>query len=299
MSLLLVCAFAGGVVVFAAIAVMRMRILKMENGELRVTLSRYGASLLSVKWRGIEMTINDGIDEFYFGCIVGPVAGRIRNARISIEDENFQLQPNCGAHLLHGGEKGWSRRRWAVESRSSTRTVFALEHPDDGFPGRRRACVTYEVSGSTLSIGFECRSDSPSRVSLTNHAYWNLNGDRSKIDNHVLYVKGCSQVVEVDDELVPTGRLVPATNSFLKRSQKIGDSRIDNTFVGEEVEATLEGSRARIVMKTTQPALHIYTANFLPTPRIAVCLETQHGSPGILVEPNAPYSHLTTLRFEL
>lgn len=283
---------------------------RILNGELDVLLSSFGASILSLKWRGVEMTVHDGSESnpFYMGCIVGRVAGRIRNGTFRIDDVKYSMEANAGGHLLHGGRHGWSHVYWHVSWHDAQSVVFELIDPKDGFPGRVHARVRYEVDESALVISFDCETDAPTIVSMTNHTYWNLNGKASKITNHILRVSNASRIVEIDEDLVPTGRLLHCSD-FEKAARL--NKPMDHTLVVDDdrqIEAILRGDRAAIRLKTSQPGLHVYIANFLPYAESAVCLETQHlpdsinhldtFPKGSLITPTQPYSHVTRLRFE-
>lgn len=45
----------------------------------------------------------------YFGATVGRVANRIGYARITIDDETYNITANLGEHTLHGGIKGFDK----------------------------------------------------------------------------------------------------------------------------------------------------------------------------------------------
>lgn len=45
----------------------------------------------------------------YFGATVGRVANRIGWARITIENQTYNVTANLGKHTLHGGVKGFDK----------------------------------------------------------------------------------------------------------------------------------------------------------------------------------------------
>ncbi|KAJ8600245.1 hypothetical protein CTAYLR_001993 [Chrysophaeum taylorii] len=241
-------------------------------------------------------------------CCVGRCAGRIRNAAFSVGETRYELEPNSGRHLLHGGHRGWSFRDWEIVERETRRVSLRLAVDDDGFPGRAVAAVTYAVEGARLTMRFECTTDAPSPVSMTNHAYFNLGGD---LEDHYLRVSGASRFVETDDDLVPTGHLksCPEDLDFSAPKRLVGD--LDHCLVvddGAMIKAFLRGPRVSMRLATTQPGLQVYTANFLPGlhRRTAVCLETQHLPDSVnhpnfpswnLVDADRPYDHATTIDF--
>lgn len=77
----------------------------------------------------------------YFGCIVGRVANRIKQATFTLPagDVTVDLEANDPPHALHGGSNHWGRREWDVEhDPDSTSACFTLR------------CVPVFVFQSTL-----------------------------------------------------------------------------------------------------------------------------------------------------
>lgn len=168
----------------------------------------------------------------YFGCVVGRVAGRIAGARFRLPDGSEHLvSRNNGAHCLHGGEDGFSRRRWAAETvadAASTGVQFTLTSPDgdQGFPGEVQAAVTYRVArgANRLTVAMEATADRATPISLAQHTYFNLAGhDRGDVLGHkaTLYA---DRYAEVDRDLVPTGalRAVAGTPLDFRAGREIG-----------------------------------------------------------------------------
>lgn len=267
---------------------------------LQVTICEFGATVVSIKFKGLEVTVNDGLDAIvsgnreYYGCVVGRYAGRLGTPE---------------GVLLHGGPGGWSRRVWRLESDDQRVDCF-LDVDDDGFDGRARAKVSYRVDGARLTIDYSCESDKPTVVSLTNHTYFNLG---ASLGDHSLRVSTAT-CVETDDDLVATGRIVdmsetPLDFTSLRALRDVLHLDIDHCFTGDAVTADLVAPKLALHLETTQPGLQVYTANFLPGERrqSAICLETQHlpNSPnyaetfprGFEVTPTSPYVERTSLTF--
>ena len=246
-----------------------------------------------------------------FGAVIGRYANRLCNGRIIVNKHTYQLPQNDGLHCLHGGPDGWQYRMFTVESVNNSRLVMSLvsEDGDSGFPGNVCVRVTYTLTDdNALEIEYEAVTDSDTVINMTNHSYFNLNGDASTdILNHLLTIDA-DRYTPVDDTLIPTGELasVDGTPMDFRQAKPIGRDiaadfeqlRIghgyDHNWVlntkGDDTRpcARLESPVTGITMEvfTTEPGMQVYTGNFLDgtvagkggvvyQQRSAVCLETQ------------------------
>jgi aldose 1-epimerase len=132
----------------------------------------------------------------YFGAIIGRVAGRISNARFSVDGSTFQLDANESPNHLHGGVRGFDKRIWtavpetAEDGTPSLRLSYCSPHGEEGYPGTVRVTVTYTVTNQNAFVidTYAC-SDQPTPLSLTHHSYFNLSGeDSGSIASHTLQV---------------------------------------------------------------------------------------------------------------
>ena len=219
----------------------------------------------------------------YLGATVGRYANRIRNAYLSHID--CQLAPNQGSHQLHGGPEGFSHRRWQRISHSNDTLVYQLHSPagEQGFPGNLDIVLTLTLNNENrLDFSFTARSDALTVLSLTNHAYFNLDGKQGDIRDHQLSLQ--SQFFQpVDAQGLPTSEcLNVAQTSFDFRSpKKIGRDFLcdpyqqavggyDHAFLIEpqgvdQPVAVLSDSHDQLKLKvfSREPALQVYTGNYL------------------------------------
>jgi len=210
---------------------------------------------------------------------------------------------------------------------------FELESPDGdgGFPGNLKAVVTYGLSKSNEIIArYEAKADAPTPVNLTNHAYFNLEGEGSaSVASHELRLHS-SSYVEVDDALIPTGRLIPVRDSpfdFRKRKPFLRDCAegYDHCFTIDGDPGKLrpcaevfEPVSGRIMkVSTTQPGVQFYTGNMLTgipgkagsiyAKHTGFCLETQHFPdspnrtefPSSIFAPGRNYHEKSVFAFEI
>ena len=203
----------------------------------------YGATIVGFRapdreGRDAEVALcYDELDRYleghpFFGSTVGRVANRISGASFTLNGTTYELEPNEGRNLLHSGPNGFHARLWEAqtfERANQAGVIFHLVSPegDQGFPGELAVSVSLSLtSENELVIEYHAESNAPTPVNLTNHTYWNLAGapDRRRfrgepvpapeprggaIGEHevTLYAR---EYLEVDDELLPTGRILSA-----------------------------------------------------------------------------------------
>ncbi len=246
-----------------------------------------------------------------FGAVIGRYANRLNNGQITIDGHVYQLPQNDGKHCLHGGPDGWQYRMFNVESVSESRLVLSVvsEDGDSGFPGNVCARVTYMLTDdNALDIQYEAVTDEPTVINMTNHSYFNLNGDASTdILNHLLTIDA-GRYTPIGESFIPTGELasVDSTPMDFRQAKAIGrdiDADYEQLRIGRGYDhnwvlntkgddsrpcARLESPVTGIAMEvfTTEPGMQVYTGNFLNGSvigkdgiayhqRSAVCLETQ------------------------
>jgi len=190
-----------------------------------------------------------------------------------------------------------------------------------------------------LELTYEARATAPTPVNLTNHTYWNLGGDGAgTILDHECTLR-CSRYLPVDTELIPTGEIavVDGTPMDFTRPHRFGE-RIGRTAGGYDhcflvdgpiVEGTdAAGLRPALLahdpksgrsmeVLTTQPAIQLYTGNFLDgiagrdghvyVQHSGFCVEPE-GLPDAVNRPSFPspillpgqtYRHTTIYRFSV
>ncbi|MGM0125291.1 aldose 1-epimerase [Enterococcus sp. AZ194] len=168
-------------------------------------------------------------DKSYFGAIVGPVAGRIKEA----DWNGYSLEKNCGAHHIHGGSKGWAYQFWEVETIKEDQAIGVRFHLTDdysGYPGPIMVSVTYKLFAQTLIMTTEYTSPETTIVNPTSHSYFNLSGDGKRdLTSHELCVQA-EHLVAVNNEKLPTGRRLSMSEAPLDFSTTHSFEEILATF---------------------------------------------------------------------
>src|SRR5436190_1538862 len=125
----------------------------------------------------------------YIGGTIGRYANRIRGGRFVLDGETVQLATNERGNSLHGGPDGFDQRIWEVLEQTDEHVTMRLVSPDgdQGFPGRLTALARFAVDADSVQLTFEATTDAATVVSLTSHAYFNLDGDSTgTVTDHLL-----------------------------------------------------------------------------------------------------------------
>ncbi len=195
----------------------------LEGADRSVSVCDRGATLVSYRLgagaSGTELLLRYGKPEeygsnrLYLGSTVGRYAGRISGAAFELDGVRHDLVANDGPNCLHGGPAGLHARDWEAEpfieaGAAGVRFSIVSADGDGGFPGELRVAVEYRLlEDGELRFHAVARTDRPSPVSLTNHAYWNLRGSG---DVRTLRARlFASRRLERRPDRVPTGRLLP------------------------------------------------------------------------------------------
>lgn len=306
-----------------------------DSGGLSATVIQYGARLTT-----LEVPVAAGVrnvtlgfdalapylsDAAHLGAIAGRYANRIAGGRFVLDGREYRLSVNNGANTLHGGTVGFAHAVWQAEPEGETlRLSHVSPDGDQGFPGRLRAEVRYQLRGGDLVIDYEATTDAPTVVNLTSHAYFNLAGAGTVMDHEIAIA--ADRFLPVDAALIPVGELraVDGTPFDLRRMSRIGalidadDAQLrlghgyDHCFVLADAPrpaARLEAEGIVMEVLTTEPAVQFYSGNFLSGQpfawRTGLCLETQHfpdspnhpSFPSTVLRPGETYLSRTIYRF--
>ncbi len=323
--------------------------LRNKNGLL-AQITNYGAKIVSLtvpndkgEQKDIVLGFNT-LDEWmekgtYFNAIIGRYANRIKDGRFSLDGITYQLPINNGTNSLHGGIHGWNEKIWEVVGQNaySISLHYRCADGEEGYPGTVDVYVTYCLTrDNALQITFEAKTDKPTIIGLTNHAYFNLAGEGSgDVCDHTLQVFA-DEYTPLDETACPTGEIakVDGTPMDFRTLQRVGDRitdpffapgrGIDNNFVirgalprnGElHQAAVVEADGRHMEVWTTMPGLQVYTGNWVEKNigksgheydvRYAICLEAQNfpdspnhsNFPNAVLRPGEVYHEVTEYRF--
>ncbi len=299
-------------------------ILKNKS-NMQAAVTNYGGRLVSLLVPDatnnlVDVVVGfDSLQQFkastepYFGATIGRYGNRIAKGKFTLDGNEYILFTNNGPNTLHGGKKGFQDVVWDAQpvGDSSLVLTYLSKDMEEGYPGNLSVKVTYTVTAANeLKIDYEATTDKKTVVNLTNHAFYNLNGQGSgTINNHTLRINA-DLYTPVDSTLIPLGKNDSVANTpFDFRTATTIGSRVDAddvqlkngkgydhnfvlnrpTAAGMNHAATVVADKTGIVMDvfTLEPGLQFYGGNFMQSKntikgggkddfRTAFCLETQH-----------------------
>ncbi len=315
-------------------------VLKNHNG-MEADITNYGGRLVSlmvpdkngkmtdvvVGFKSVDGYVNS--TEPYFGATIGRYGNRIAKGKFTLDGKQYTLFTNNGANTLHGGKKGYQAVVWDAKqiNDSTLELSYLSKDMDEGFPGNLNVKVTYSLTGDNgFKCEYEATTDKKTIVNLTNHAFFNLNGEGSgTILNHAVQIYA-NKYNPVDTGLIPSEQLAPVSGTpfDFTKATTIGErveadneqlkngKGYDHNFIlngtkanGLNHAATVTGDKSGVVMDvyTKEPALQFYSGNFMQSKntfkggskddfRTAFAMETQHYPDS----PNQPTFPSTVLK---
>lgn len=302
--------------------------LTNANG-MTVSITNYGATITAISVPGRDGKFADVVQGFdslasytssdykgRYGATIGRFANRIKDDTFEINHIHYHITRD--AYVLHESEnKPYDERVWDASPKDGPEPQLELSLLDRnglmGFPGNLHVTVTYTLTrNNILRIAYHAVSDKDTIISLTNHAYFNMAGDRSGSVLDQLLTINADQITAVDDKNVPTGQMrnVAGTAFDFRQPTPIGahindpDPAIQRAHGFDQnfaingkpgtlrFAARLEDPKSGRVLEewTTQAGLQVYTANYSP-PTVALIKGYQiHSAVALEAQafPNAP-----------
>ena len=302
---------------------LKLYTLKNANGMV-VCITNFGARIVSIMapdkngdmqdvvlgFDNIEDYINVPSD---FGATIGRYANRIGQGKITIDGKEIQLPQNNYSHCLHGGPTGWQYKAFAATQTDDKTIKLSVVSPDgdNNFPGNVTAHVTYTLTDdNAIDIQYEATTDQKTVINMTNHSYFNLDGNpATSAMNHLLYLASDS-ITPVDDTFMTNGEMMAVAGTPFDFNTPKAISQDVTNFDNEQIKfgkgfdhnwvLKTKGDISQVAAKlispvtgislevyTNEPGVQVYTGNFLDgtvkgkkgivyQQRASVCLETQH-----------------------
>lgn len=296
-------------------------ILRNKN-NMEVCITNFGGRIVSVmvpdkdgQMRDVVLGF-DSIQDYIskpsdFGASIGRYANRINQGKFTLDGVEYQLPRNNYGHCLHGGPQGFQYRVYdAVQlNPQELQLTYVAKDGEEGFPGNITCKVLMKLTDdNAIDIQYEAETDKPTIVNMTNHSYFNLDGDEGSNAEHLLTIDA-DYYTPVDSTFMTTGEIVPVEDTPMdfRTPMPVGERINDFDFVqlknGNGYDhnwvlnakgdinrraASLKSQKTGIVLDvyTNEPGVQVYAGNFLDgsltgkkgityNQRASVCLETQ------------------------
>ena len=296
-------------------------ILRNKN-NMEVCITNFGGRIVSVmvpdkdgQMRDVVLGF-DSIQDYIskpsdFGASIGRYANRINQGKFTLDGVEYQLPRNNYGHCLHGGPQGFQYRVYdAVQlNPQELQLTYVAKDGEEGFPGNITCKVLMKLTDdNAIDIQYEAETDKPTIVNMTNHSYFNLDGDAGSNAEHLLTIDA-DYYTPVDSTFMTTGEIVPVEdtpmdfrtpmpvgeriNDFDFGQLKNGNGYDHNWVLNAKGDinrraASLKSQKTGIVLDvyTNEPGVQVYAGNFLDgsltgkkgityNQRASVCLETQ------------------------
>ena len=237
-----------------------------NSNNLTAKLTNFGALLVSLFVPDKNENLDDVVlgfdtlekyftnDICYFGSTVGRNSNRVKNASFKLNGITYNLDKNeREKNNLHSGFNPYNKRIWDYSVNENNNSVsfnlISLDG-DQGFPGDFNITVTYTLTDNNeLKIEYNGKSTKDTIANMTNHSYFNLAGhNNGTAMNQNLWINA-DKFVEVDNELIPTGKLIEVFNTPMDftTSKKIGNE-INSNF--EQLNLTGGYDHCYVINKT-------------------------------------------------
>lgn len=298
--------------------------LKNANG-MEVCVTNFGGRIVSIMvpdrngdFKDVVLGF-DSVQAYFpqnnlsdFGAAIGRYANRINQGKIVIDGDTIQLPKNNFGHCLHGGFSGWQYKVYEANQLNDSTLVLTMDSPDgdNNFPGNVKAEVTYTLLGdNAIDIAYKATTDKTTVINMTNHSYFNLNGDPNEpITNNILTVNA-ARYTPVDTTYMTTGEILEVKDTPMDfTTAKVVGQDIDQIDFDQikngngydhnwvldaagddsQVAASLLSPTTGILLEvlTNEPGIQVYSGNFLDgtvtgkhgivyKQRTGICLETQ------------------------
>lgn len=301
----------------------------LESDRVKATVLDFGGILQNLIVDGKEIVCGfDTIEEYltaggYFGATIGRFANRIKDGKFILNGKEIAL--NCnekGITHLHGGNVGFNARMWDAKTScrcGAEKLILTLFSPDgeENYPGNLDVTVTFTLKGNDFSINYNAVCDADTVLSMTNHAYYNMNGfANGDILNQTLTIHA-DKYSAIDSNLIPIeDRNVEGTPFDFRTPKLIGkdiaadDEQIniahgyDHNYILNPTESIkfggkklglgceMKGDELTMLIYTNKPCVQFYSGNGMGNTcafrgnveqkrHQALCLETQFA-------PNSP-----------
>ncbi len=253
--------------------------IELTAGQDRVSIDpEDGARLTSLVAGGAERLLTappEGaapeLADFLWGCfLMAPWVGRLRANEIRWGEATHTFPANFGSQAIHGLVRD---EAWNVGSSGDSSAALTCTLGHDRWPWGGTFRYRIDLAPGSLTLVLEAEAgDRSMPVSMGWHPWFRRLGDTAlRVDS--------DQVLELDDDLIPTGNRCPVYElTDLRTGPVLGERLLDHVYVSSRPPAVIAWPDLTMAIDWSGPANTLV----IHTPPAGFCVEPQ------TAWPNAP-----------
>ena len=235
-------------------------------------------------YEGFEDCEKNGEAKGFRSMKLSPFVCRMKNGSYQFGGTPYTTNKfYLGQHAIHGlvyNKAYKTEKLWATEAIAGASFSAHYNQEDSGYPFDYTLLINYYLSGQhQVKIQTTVTNQSDTAIPIADgwHPYFSLGG----VADDWLLQMNASQMLEFDDDLLPTGKMID-DKRFL-RPNSLKNIGLDNCFVldtpGEGIACRLVNPSEKITLEisagTTYPYLQVYT----PPHRKSIAIENLSAAP--------------------
>jgi len=220
----------------------------------------------------------------FLGTKLSPFVCRINKGNYKFAGKDYHIQKyydrNNALHGLLYDQSFTISDQQANEDRAKVSIKHEYRAADSGYPFKYDCIVTYELEkNNKLNVITEVINKDEAAIPVQDgwHPYFKLD---TKIDDLQLQFRSY-EMVEFNDELMPTGNLIPYKE--FDKPKKIGNTLLDNCFTlnfseGQPI-CLLQNTEKKIQVEIQTDESYPYLQLYTPSHKNSIAIENISGAP--------------------
>ena len=270
--------------------------LIFNHNGFRVVLSQLGASIVEISYNDEVLTMTPinyeelNRKNIYYGKTIGPIANRVKDGLIKIDDKEYHLSLNEKGVSNHSGDNAISNQIFNVYDEEN-RVVFTYIQNIEGV--NISYIVVYSFDKHKIRIDYLVRTSEKFMMNLTNHTFFTLG--ESSLDNLSLEIHADKYIESDKDTLLPKEvKSIIDCLDFKKEKlivKDINDSYLqdhkskgyDHSFILKDNKVILRSPKYKLEIESDFSNVHIYSDNY--EDKVKVKTSELLKNRGIAIEP--------------
>ena len=331
----------------------QVKIFELKNKQgMQAYITNYGGRLISLFVLGKDGKLKDVVQGFdsirgyqkapepYFGATISRYDNQSAKGKVKPADRANTLYVNNDQNTIHGGKKGFQDVVWDAKQLNPNviELIYSSKEMEQGLLQNLQVKIIYNLTeDNSLKVKYEAFADKTTVINLSNHIFFNLNGENSgTILTHKLQIKS-DRFLPIDLSFIPTGVVDDVTgtpfdfrkgfaigsrindrNEQLRNGKGYDHNYVLNPHSIKTAVANVIGDKSGIMMYvfTDQSGLQFYSGNFMRGEnrikgghkdeyRTAFAMVTRHfpespnqsDFPSIVLKPGQRYESMTRFYF--